>query len=333
MPDIGLRDVAERAGVSIGTVSNALNRPELVSESAAARVAEAVDELGYVPNIAARQLKAGRSDAIGFSVINITNPFFADLAFGAEEQALTAGYSVLVGNGFDSAERESRYLDLFERQRVDGVLIAPVEYHEEYLQRFRRRGVPVVLVDQRHPRGEFSSVSVDNRLGGRIAAQALLDGGCRHLAFIGGPKSREQMNERLTGLHEVADAAGVRTTLIETTTLNTGLGREIGEQIADLPAADRPDGIFAGNDHLALGLLQGLVGRGLRVPEDISLVGYDDIEFAGAAVVPLTSVRQPAREMGARAIELLMHHLAGSDDPIEARFVPELVVRASTRSH
>ena len=140
------------------------------------------------------------------------------------------------------------------------------------------------------------------------------------------------MRERLAGLREVADAAGVRTTLIETTTLNTGLGRQIGESIADLPPRDRPDGILAGNDHIALGLLQGLVGRGLRVPDDISLVGYDDIEFAGAAVVPLTSVRQPAREMGARAVELLLAHFGGAEEPVEARFVPELVVRSSTRT-
>lgn len=332
MPDIGLRDVAGRAGVSVGTVSNALNRPELVSAPTAARVSAAVEELGYVPNFAARQLKAGRSDALGLSVINIANPFFADLVFGAEEAAIAAGYSIIVGNGFDSTERESRYLDLFQRQRLDGILLAPVEYREEPLQQLRRRRVPVVLVDHRHPRGQFSSVSVDNQLGGRIATQALLDSGCRHLAFIGGPDVRQQMVERLQGFREVADAAGVRTTRIDTDTLNTRLGREIADRIADLPDADRPDGIFAGNDHLALGLLQGLVGRGLRVPEDIALVGYDDIEFAGAAVVPLTSVRQPAREMGARAVELLLHHLGGATEVIEARFVPELIVRASTRS-
>lgn len=332
MADIGLREVAAHAGVSIGTVSNVLNRPERVSPDTAARVSAAVHELGYVPNIAARQLRAGRSDAIGLSVINITNPFFADVVFGAEERATEAGYSVIVGNGFDSTERESRYLELFEQQRVDGILLSPVEYREEPLQRLRRRGVPVVLVDHRHPRGELSSVSVDNRLGGRIAAQALLESGCRHLAFIGGPAARQQMVERLEGFHEVSDAAGVRTTHIDTTTLNTRLGRELADRIADLPAEDRPDGVFAGNDHLALGLLQGLVGRGLRVPDDIALVGYDDIEFAAAAVVPLTSVRQPAAQLGARAVELLLHHLGGSDEPIEARFMPELVTRASTRT-
>lgn len=330
MPDIGLRDVAAHAGVSIGTVSNALNRPEVVSATTAARIAAAVEELGYVPNIAARQLKAGRSDAIGLSVINIANPFFSDIAFGAEEEALTAGYSVIVGNGLDSIEREARSLDLFERQRMDGVLLAPVERAPEQLQRFRKRGVPVVLVDHRHP--QFSSVSVDHRLGGRLATQALLDSGCRHLAFVGGPDSRPQMVERLRGFSDATTGRSVRTTVIDTTTLNTRLGREIADRIADLPDDDRPDGVFAGNDHLAIGLLQGLVARGIRVPDDIALVGYDDIEFAGAAVIPLTSVRQPSIAMGARAVELLLARLGGSEEVVEARFMPELVVRSSTRT-
>lgn len=333
MTDVGLRDVAEHAGVSIGTVSNAINRPELVSNTTAARVAAAILELGYVPNVAARQLRAGRSDAIGMSVINITNPFFAELAFGAEEEALASGYSVIVGNSFDSTAREARYLELFERQRLDGVLIAPVGDSEEHLRRFAKRGVPVVLVDYRHPAGEFSSVSLDDELGGRLATRELIESGCRHLAFIGGPESRAQMRERLAGFREVAAAAGVRVTVIETDTLNTGLGRELGERLARLDPADRPDGVFAGNDHLALGLLQGLVGHGIRVPDDIAIVGYDDIEFAAAAVVPLTSVRQPAAQMGARATQLLLDHLGGATDPVEARFVPELAVRASTRAH
>lgn len=330
MPDIGLRDVAAHAGVSIGTVSNALNRPGVVSAKTAALVAAAVEELGYVPNIAARQLKAGRSDALGLSVINIANPFFADIAVGAEERALASGYSVIVGNGLDSVAREARSLDLFERQRMDGVLLSPVETAPEQLQRFRTRGVPIVLIDQRHP--QFSSVSVDHRLGGRLATQVLLDSGCRHLAFVGGPESRPQMVERLRGFREATGSAPVRTTVIDTTTLNTRLGREIADRIADLPASDRPDGVFAGNDHLAIGMLQGLVARGIRVPEDIALVGYDDIEFAGAAVIPLTSVRQPAIEMGGRAVELLLDHLGGSDEVVEARFTPELVVRSSTRA-
>ncbi|MFK4761622.1 LacI family DNA-binding transcriptional regulator [Microbacterium sp. ZW T5_45] len=330
MPDIGLRDVAAHAGVSIGTVSNALNRPGVVSAKTAALVAASVEELGYVPHLAARQLKAGRSDALGLSVINIANPFFADIAFGAEERALASGYSIIVGNGLDSVAREARSLDLFERQRMDGVLLAPVEAAPEQLQRFRKRGVPVVLIDHRHP--QFSSVSIDHRLGGRLATQSLLDSGCRHLSFVGGPESRPQMVERLRGFREATDGLPVRTTVIDTTTLNTRLGREIADRIAGLPASDRPDGIFAGNDHLAIGMLQGLVARGIRVPEDIALVGYDDIEFAGAAVIPLTSVRQPATDMGARAVDLLLAHLSGSDEVVEARFTPELVVRSSTRT-
>ncbi|MCS5734659.1 LacI family DNA-binding transcriptional regulator [Herbiconiux daphne] len=331
MPEIGIRDVAARAGVSVSTVSNALNRPELVSKRAAARVAEAIDLLGYVPNIAARQLRAGRSEAIGMAVINITNPFFSDLALGAEDAAEQAGYSVIVGNSYDHVDRERRYLDLFERQRLDGVLIAPVSESLELLERFRQRDVPVVLVDRVDPAGVYPSISLDDVLGGTMAATHLLENGCRHIAFIGGPLRVAQMRERLEGARATVEASGARFTFFGTETLNPQLGREIGDRISAMPPDDRPDGIFAGNDHVALGVLQSLISHGISIPGDVLIVGYDDIDYASTAVVPLTSVRQPSYEMGANAAKLLLEQLnpAGAST-LQTRFVPELVPRQST---
>ncbi|GAA2237825.1 LacI family transcriptional regulator [Herbiconiux moechotypicola] len=339
MAEVGIRDVAARAGVSVSTVSNVLNRPELVSRQAASRVAEAIEALGYVPNVAARQLRAGRSNAIGMAVLNITNPFFSDVVLGAEQVAEEAGYSVIVGNSYDSVEREARYLELFERQRLDGVLIAPVEQSLETLERFRRRDVPVVLVDRVDPRGVLPSISLDDRLGGRMAATHLLEGGCRHIVFIGGPHTMPQMHDRLEGCRGAVEAAGARFTFIETATLNPHLGREIGDRIAALPLAERPDGIFAGNDHVALGVLQSLIGHGISVPGEVSVVGYDDIDFSAAAVVPLTSVRQPSREMGGNAARLLLTQLGAGEavggtageSTLRTRFEPVLVPRHSTR--
>lgn len=330
--EIGIRDVAAHAGVSVSTVSNALNRPELVSRTAADRVADAISALGYVPNVAARQLRAGRSNAIGMAVLNITNPFFSDVVLGAEEEAELAGYSVIVGNSYDSEKRESRYLDLFERQRLDGVLIAPVSGSLAMLERFRRRDVPVVLVDRVDHDGVLPSISLDDVLGGTMATEHLLQSGCRHIAFIGGPLRVDQMRERLEGARAAVERAGARFTFIETQTLNPGIGREIGDRIAALPAADRPDGIFAGNDHVALGVLQGLLRHGIAVPDEVSIVGYDDIDFAAAAVVPLTSVRQPSHDMGAHAARLLLQRLgAVPEKPLITRFEPVLVPRQSTR--
>lgn len=332
MGEIGIKDVAARAGVSVSTVSNALNRPELVSTSAAHRVAEAITHLGYVPNTAARQLRAGRSNAIGMAVLNITNPFFAEMVLGAEEEADRAGYSIIVGNSYDSEVRESRHLDLFERQRMDGVLLAPMRTPTVMLQRFRQRGVPVVLVDRVDQDGILPSVSLDDVAGGVMAAEHLLQGGSQHIAFVGGPLTVDQMRERYEGSRSTVEAAGARFTFIGTTTLNPQLGRDIGDRIAALPPAERPDGIFAANDLVALGVLQSLIRHGIPVPGEIAIIGYDDIDFAAAAVVSLTSIRQPAHAMGAHAARLLLQELdAVPASEVRTRFEPLLIPRQSTR--
>lgn len=330
MAEVSIREVAVRAGVSVSTVSNALNRPELVSESAARRVAIAVSELGYVPNIPARQLRAGRADAIGMAVINITNPFFSEVALGAEEAVESAGYSVVVGNSYDSRDRERRYLDFFARQRLDGVLLAPVRDDLSGLEGLHAVGIPIVLVDRVDPTGRHLSVSLDDIEGGRIAAQHLLDGGNRRIAFVGGPFDVAQMRDRYEGCRRAVEHAGAELRLIETQTLSVRLGREIGDLLADLPAAERPDGVFGGNDEVALGILQSLIHRGVPVPDDVSVVGYDDIDFAAASIVPLTSVRQPSRELGRAAAELLMGVLAGKEGLVSVRYRPELIQRQST---
>lgn len=333
MSEVGIRDVAAHAGVSVSTASNAVNKPELVSKAAAAKVAEAIRVLGYVPNVAARQLRAGRSNAIGMAVMNIANPFFSEVVLGAEDAAERAGYSVIVGNSYDSFDREARYLDLFERQRLDGVLIAPIGESLERLDRFRQRNVPVVLVDRVDPRSMFSSVSLDDTLGGQLAADHLLAAGSRHIAFIGGPSTVAQMADRLNGCRGRVERAGVRFTVFATDTLSVGLGRKLAERISALPIEDRPDGVFTGNDELALGLMQGLLQAGIRVPEDVSIVGYDDIDFSAAAIVPLTSVRQPSREMGTAAAQMLLAQLDAPDRAVShLQFTPELVVRQSTRA-
>ncbi|MCR2816603.1 LacI family DNA-binding transcriptional regulator [Microbacterium jiangjiandongii] len=332
MPDVGIRDVAARAGLSVATVSNALNRPELVSQRAARRVQQAIDELGYVPNVAARQLRAGRSDVIGMAVINITNPFFSESVLGAEEVTEQAGYSVIVGNSFDSRDRESRYLELFDRQRLDGVLLAPVSDDLSELERFDKRGVPIVLVDRVDPTGVRLSVSLDDVMGGAMAADHLLAGGARHVMFVGGPFHVAQMRDRHEGVSRAVTRAGARFSLIETSTLSVRLGREIGDRIAAMPVSERPDGVFGGNDEVALGILQSLIHHGVSVPGDIAIVGYDDIDFSAAAIVPLTSISQPSLEMGRSAARLLLSALADpAQELASVRYEPTLIQRRSTR--
>jgi len=334
MASISVRDVAALAGVSVGTVSNVLNRPGKVSESTVVRVHDAIDKLGFVRNDAARQLRAGSSLSVGLIVLDAGNPFFTDLARGAEDRAAEEGLSVLLGNTGDDPRREAAYLDLFETQRVSGVLLSPIGEQVSRLERLRSRGIPAVLVDRAARDSTFSSVSVDDIAGGRMAAEHLLDIGRRGLAFVGGPRSIRQVADRLAGAHEAVGSVGDATLeAIPTAALTVLEGRRIGEQIAARPARARPDGIFCANDLVAVGVLQGLgILHGVRVPDEIALIGYDDISFAQSTVVPLTSVRQPSGLIGRTGLELLLAE-SSEGPPAEPRrivYQPELVIRAST---
>ena len=329
----GVRDVAALAGVSMSTVSNVLNRPDRVSAEAVHRVRAAIEQLGFVRNDAARQLRVGRSNLIGLAVINISNPFFTDVATGVEQAARERGYSVLIGSSASSPAGESASLDLFESQRVDGVLILPAGDVFRELDGLRRRGTPGVLIDRVDENGVFSSVSTDNVVGGRLAAEHLLGLGHRRLLFVGGSDGVRQVRDRLDGFRAVVDEyrdASLRVQWLDE--VDAEHGAELGRAIAALPAGERPDAIFAANDMLALGIIHSLIGTEVRVPEHVAIVGYDDIVFAGVAAIPLTSIRQPSRDMGYAAASLLIEHLGDAEKPPRViRYVPELMARSSTR--
>jgi LacI family transcriptional regulator len=329
-----MRDVAQRAGVSIGTVSNVMNHPEKVSPAVAKKVLAAIESLGFVRNEAARQLRDGRSKTIGLVVLDVRNPFFTDVARGAEDKAASVGLSVTLGNSDESTARESMYLELFEQQRVHGVLISPYSDIAERLRRLRKRGIPAVLVDRTSADTSFSSVSVDDVAGGRMAVEHLIAQGRRRIAFVGGPVAINQVADRLAGTRlAVSVNRDVTLSIIETKALSVDEGRNAGAEILRLAVSDRPDAIFAANDLVALGVLQALMGHGVSIPGDIALIGYDDIDFANAAVVPLSSIRQPSALIGQTAVEILLEEAA--DPTIKSRqiiFQPELVVRSSTRA-
>lgn len=334
MSVVSVRDVALRAGVSVGTVSNVMNHPDKVAAATVARVREAIDELGFIPNDAARQLRNGRSKTIGLVVLDVRNPFFTDVARGAEDQAALAGLIVTLGNSDESTEREAVYLDLFEQQRVHGILISPYADITPRLHALRARGIPAVLVDRTSPDTSISSVSVDDVAGGAMAVEHLIGQGRRRIAFVGGPLEITQVRERLEGARRAASAhPGVTLEVIAVTASTVIEGRAAGAAILERRPHDRPDAIFAVNDLVSMGVLQALMMQGapVRVPEEIALIGYDDIDFAAAAVVPLSSIRQPSALIGATAVQILLEE---ADDPSVAprqiQFQPELVVRAST---
>ncbi|SDT55233.1 transcriptional regulator, LacI family [Pseudarthrobacter equi] len=328
-----IKDVANHASVAVGTVSNVLNYPDRVSQRTKERVLKAIDELGFVRNDAARQLRAGHSRTVGLIVLDVGNPFFTSVVRAAEDAASVQGSAVLLGDSGHDAGREANYIDLFQEQRVQGLLISPVGDVTERLDLLRERGVPTVLVDRLADESRFSSVSVDDDAGGYLAARHLLDTGRRRLAFVGGPTSIRQVSDRLQGAQRaVKEEPDATLEVLASEGMTVLTGRSVGNMLVERRPEELPDGIFCANDLLALGVMQSLtMTHTFRIPEDVALIGYDDIDFAVSAVVPLSSIRQPTEALGRTAIELLTEEVESQNATHRAVvFTPELVVRQST---
>lgn len=328
---VGIREVAERAGVSVGTVSNVLNKPDLVSKRTFAKVQRVIDELGFVRNDLARQLKMGGGTTLGMIVLNVANPFFAELAHASEAAAEQLGYTIVLGSSDQLPDREDRYIDLFEEQRVRGMLIASLGGMTARMRRLRQSGMPLVLFDIRENDGDYCSVAADGDAGGYLATMHLIEQGRRRIAFLGGPL--HQVQDRWIGaMRACAETAGARLTHIDTADQAIANGRAAGDALAATPAADRPDAVFAGNDLLALGLMQSLVRAGIAVPGDIAIVGYDDIDYAASAVVPLSTIRQPQDDLAREAVRLVLDEAANgaAHQHERVRLLPELIVRESS---
>lgn len=327
-----MKQVAAAAGVSVGTVSNVLNAPDKVAPATVDRVMAAIDRLGFVRNDAARQLRAGRSRCIGLVVLDVGNPFFAEIARGAEESAAARNLTVMLGSTDDDPERERLYIETFDEQRVRGLLVSPVSENLSRLEAVQSRGTPIVLVDRDGTGTSFPSVAVDDVAGGALAVQHLCEQGRRRIAYVGGPSGLRQVADRLRGATAAAEAAGARVEFVETREPTVLAGRAAAASIVERSPSARPDAIFCANDLLALGVLQSLVMLGRSVvPDDIAVIGYDDIDFAASAVVSLSSIRQPSRDIGHAAIDLLEDAVSDpSAAPRHVQFQPTLTVRDST---
>ena len=331
---VSVRDVARKAGVSVGTVSNVLNSPDKVADKTVLKVQQAISALGFVRNDAARQLRAGKSRSIGLLVLDVRNPFFTDVARGAEEAAAEHQMSILLANSDENHDREKQLLSLFEEQRVAGVLVSPVSSDIADLSRARDRGTPIVLVDRQSKDKSLSSVAVDDVAGGFMAVSHLIETGRKRIMFAGGPMSIQQIADRLKGSKKACNSQGsVSLEILETKNLTVLEGRAVAEEILSRPVSKRPDAVFAANDLLAIGIMQVLVvAKSVSIPGDIALVGYDDISFASSALISLTSVRQPSALIGAQAIELLIEETEDPRNPNRRQvvFQPELVIRDSS---
>ncbi|MFC9971394.1 LacI family DNA-binding transcriptional regulator [Spirillospora sp. NPDC127200] len=338
LPQSSIREVARRAGVSVGTVSNVLNRPDLVAEATRDRVRAAIDELGFVRNESARRLRTGpdgpdgrqapRARAFGVIVEDLTNPYATDVARGVELTLNAAGYEAFWLTTDHSADKERRVLELLEAQRATGVVVIPVCLKAAGIARLRAAGMSVVLLDRAGD--QVCSAQVDHVAGGDIAAAHLLELGRDDMVFVTGRPEPQPCVERRDGAaRTLAKAGGGELATLTQAALTAGEGRAAAHRLLELSPV--PTGVFCANDLLAIGLVNELTRLGVRVPEDIAVIGYDDIDLAASAAVPLTTIRQPRRELGMEAAELALAETAegARHEHRQIILAPELVIRES----
>ncbi len=331
---MSIKDVAKRAGVSVGTVSHVLNGKSSVATELRERVEKAIADTGYIRNASASQLRSARNTAIGIVVIDIANPFFTAVLRGAEVEAVANGFVPLLFNSDSMVAREDAHLRYLEEQRIRGVLMTPIRAEDlrVRLDTLRSRGTPVVLLNEPADRFDVCSVSVDDVVGGELAGRHLLDIGRSRIVYLSVTPYFRPFAERLVGLRRsVASRPGASSVRVDVVAADTLETEDVASHIDELLAC-RPDAIFCANDAAAFTVLQGVLKRGIRVPDDVAIVGYDDVAHASFAPIPLTSVRQPAYEVGRTAAQLLVEEcLGGEHTHRHIVFSPELVVRESTR--
>lgn len=332
-------DVARRAGVSVATVSYVLNDgPRGVSAEKRERVLRAVEELRYRPNAIARSLRARRTRILGLVLPSSENPYFAAIAHAIEEAADARGYQVVVSNAAELPEREAAQIEALLRLRVDGLLWIPADVTAAGEVPWAE-SVPTVQVDRVLVPGGRSLpcdvIGSDNVEGGRKAAEHAIDLGHRRIACIAGPRTHQHALDRLRGARQALAQAGqpLHDRLLAYGSFDYASGAAIAARWAALPWALRPTAILCGNDAMAIGALSALAAAGLRVPDDVSVMGYDDVPQAAFAVPPLSTVSQPREEIARWAVERLLLRIEGSPaaPPPEHRLLPvRLVVRGST---
>lgn len=359
-----VHDVAARAGVSIGTVSHVISGQQHVALGTRRRVEDAMAALGYRPNRVARSLILRSTHTLGMVIPDVANPFFGDVMRGVEEVARERGYSVLFGNSDNDGDQEDRYVEEFLERRVDGLLVvvaahrradpdpgehgwaepvSPSNMHARgrpgLMVRIPGRGrladvrdeLPVVALDRLPEGWPHEAVVADNLTGVALAVEHLFALGHSRIGFIGGDPELATGRERRVGFEAAVQGRGLAPAWLSDGSFSLESGRAQVEALFASPRTAWPTAIVAANDLLALGVLLAARERGLRIPDDVSIVGFDDIAYAGLSDPPLTTVRQPAREMGAAGARLVFRRLDGEPGPPEVIVLrPELVIRAST---
>ncbi len=326
-----MRDVAERAGVSITTVSHVVNETRPVSDELRGRVLAAIQELGYQPNTLARSLRRGKTHTIGMIIPDNANPFFAEVSRGVEDTSFEHGYSVILCNSDGDLDKELLYTSVLAEKRVDGIIFVAAGVSTEHIRDLQAQRIPLVVVDRDIPDVAVDSVLTDNARGGELATRHLLELGHRRIGCITGPSDVTPSADRVTGYRRVLEAFGVP--VDERLIVKGDFRCESGYRTTHslLAMGNPPTAIFACNDMMAIGVICEALELGLRVPGEVSVVGFDDVRLASFTNPPLTTVAQPKYEMGTVATRLLIERMHDLDMPARRRvFDVSILVRQST---
>jgi len=328
---VTIKDIAKKTGVSYATVSRALNGRSGVKEDTRVLVLEEARKMGYQPNAIARGLVLRYTHTLALVIPDITNPFFPEIARGVEDAASLLGYSVFLCNTNWDEEKERLYIKTLQEKRVDGIILHPAYNVGE--DRFSDFNIPMVLLNKIPGVVDYSSIEVDNVRGGYLAAKHLIEAGYRKIAFIGGSESSPSNKEREEGYKLALSKYKIE--IDDSLILKGGFKSKDGYDNMQrlINSGNIPDAVFGGNDIIALGVLHCVQENGLRVPEDIGIIGFDDIPYASLPQIQLTTIEQPKYQMGKYAIELLMKTLEDKTDREIKRIIlePKLKIRKTTR--
>ena len=324
-----IKDVAARAGISYTTVSHVVNGTRPVSDPVRSKVEAAIAELGYVPSGVARSLRARATGTIGLLVPNASNPYFAELARGIEDHAERNGYSVILCNSDDDIDKQLRYLRVLLERRIDGLIVATVASDAAFAEALANLRVPLVLVDRSLDGVSADQLRVDHEQGAYLATRHLLELGHRRIACIGGPASTQVAQLRAAGYRRALDEAGIEARAVVNCPFTSPAGHAAAQAL--LAGEQRPTAIFAGNDMIALGVLRAAAERQLQVPQQLSVVGFDDIEVSRYLHPALTTVGQCIGALGEQVAARLLERIRTPGLAVAQRLIePILVLRESS---
>jgi len=325
-----IKDIARIAGVSHSTVSRALRKSPLIPAETARRIQTIADELGYRASAVARSLVTRKTEAVGVVVTSIADPFNGEVVAGIEEVANQHGYSVILATSQTDPQREIAVVRSFQERRVDGIVVASSRVGALYLPTLSEMQIPIVLLNNQHPSEFVHSVSIDNVDGARQAVNHLIGLGHTRIAYIGDETGLESDTERLKGFEDAMSEARLKI-LPELVVRGDGKSEAAAREAFHLlTMKERPTAIFCYNDMSALGVLNAAAQSGVRVPDELSIIGFDDLFFAALMQPALTTIHQPKKELGHSAMQLLVHLLNGGASEKMQIVKGELVVRSST---